>query len=219
MSAGATRHLVMATSPHPRHAAPRHPAGRAAGPVARTAWGGLLVLLLGLVVVTVLAVVPTGGGGRSAGGRPAATSAPDPPTRGGPGDGVTALPTAAESDPRSVLRSWDRERSRAWATADVDALRALYAPRSRAGERDAAMLRRWRARGLRVTGLDTQVLDLRAVERGPRRLVLRVEDRVSAAVARGEGGAVLLPADTAQRRTVTLVRLGRAWRVSTVERA
>lgn len=222
MSAGTTRHLAMATSRHARHAAPRHPVGRAAGPAARTAWGGLLALLLGLVTATVLAVVLTGGDGRSAGGRPAVTSAPDRPTgvdpRADPGDDA-ALPTAAESDPRSVLRAWDRRRSRAWATADVPALRELYAPRSQAGERDQAMLRRWQARGLRVTGLDTQVLDLRVLERGPRRLVLRVEDRVSAAVARGDGGAVLLPADVAQWRTVTLLRSGRSWQVSSVEQA
>lgn len=174
------------------------------------AWGGLLVLLLGLVATTVLVVALPGGGDREAGGLPVAAT--DPP----PGDDVAGRTTAAQDDPRSVLRSWDRRRSRAWATADPAALADLYTPRSVAGARDLAMLERWRDRGLRVTGLDTQVLDLQALEREPRRLVLRVEDRVSSAVARGVGGAVLLPADDTQTRTVTLVRTDRVWRVAAV---
>lgn len=132
-------------------------------------------------------------------------------------DATVSLPVQRSAvvvdGPREVLRAWDAARADAWLRGDVDALAALYAPRSRAGAHDVAMLRRWNARGRRVTRLTTQVLRLRVVHEGPRRLVLVVTDRA----ARAESGRTLLPVDLPTTRRIELVRGGAAgWLVGGV---
>ena len=77
-----------------------------------------------------------------------------------------------------MLATWDVQRSAAWADGDVRRLESLYTEGSVAGERDAAMLRRWVDRGRVVTGLRMQVLSLREVSRTADRWVLAVADRV-----------------------------------------
>lgn len=123
-------------------------------------------------------------------------------------------PTAPPAEPtaREVLATWDAERSAAWAAGDVRRLRALYTPASVAGERDAAMLRRWVDRGRAVTGLRMQVLSLREVSRSADRLVLVVVDRVVGA----ESDGVVLPRDEPTARTIVLRRVDGVWLVSAV---
>lgn len=125
---------------------------------------------------------------------------------------VVADPAA----PLEVLRRWDRRRADAWAAADVNALRALYTQRSRAGERDAAMLQRWISRGLTVRGMQTQMLSVTVSVEQAERMVLVVTDRLSAGVAVGRGQRVRLPSDRPSTRRVTLRRQGGAWRVEAV---
>ncbi|WP_158648008.1 hypothetical protein [Nocardioides houyundeii] len=115
--------------------------------------------------------------------------------------------------PLEVLAAWDAQRARAWAHGDVPGLRKLYVPGSRTGRRDARMLERYVDRGLVVTGLTTQVLELGPVRQGTDRLVLDVVDRVAAAQAVGEEIRTDLPRDRPSRRRVELRRLGERWLV------
>ncbi|WP_182526557.1 hypothetical protein [Nocardioides dongkuii] len=132
---------------------------------------------------------------------------------------ATAAATAAAA-PRTgalaVLAAWDQRRSEAWADGDAAALADLYEPGSTAGRRDLAMLRAWRERGLRVTGLRMQVLDAEVIDTADARLVLRVTDRVAAARAVGRGLDATLPADRPTTRRITLVRHAEGWRVADV---
>lgn len=124
--------------------------------------------------------------------------------------------TAPAATALSALRQWDEARARAWARADVAALRALYLPGSMVAARDASMLLRWRERGLRVERMQTQVLAVRIVAESPDRLVLVVTDRLALAVAAGRGQRVVLPADGVTTRRVTLSRVSGAWRMASV---
>ena len=124
--------------------------------------------------------------------------------------------------PGDVLHAWDERRAAAWADGDVAGLRALYTDGSVAGRRDAAMLRAWSARGLRVDGLRTQLLRVEVRVGTPGRLVLAVTDRVVGGVAGGVAGGgavpagVALPRDAPTRHVVTLRRVAGEWRVSAV---
>ena len=108
--------------------------------------------------------------------------------------------------PSSVLAAWDARRSAAWAAGDREALRGLYAAGSRTGAADVRLLGHYLRRGLTVAGLHTQVLALAVVEQSPRRLVLRVTDRVVGGRAVGGTTPVALPTDRASTRWVVLVR-------------
>jgi hypothetical protein len=114
--------------------------------------------------------------------------------------------------PADVLHAWDDRRAAAWSAGDVAGLRALYTDGSVAGRRDAAMLRAWTARGLRVSGLRMQLLDVDARARGPGRLSVCVTDRLAGGVA--VPGALALPRDAPTRHVVTLRRVAGEWRVS-----
>lgn len=133
------------------------------------------------------------------------TSVGGPPASGG-----------VESAALLALRQWDEARARAWASADIAALRSLYTRASAAGERDASMLLRWRDRGLRVEGMQTQVLAAAVVAQAPDRLVLVVTDRLAHAIASGGGERAVLPSDGASTRRVTLVRVDGRWRMASV---
>jgi hypothetical protein len=136
-----------------------------------------------------------------------------------PRAGAEARPPGEPEDLATVmraLRQWDEGRARAWARADLAALRSLYAPGSAAGARDVRMLRQWRDRGLRVEGMQTQVLGVEVVAQSPDRLVLVVTDRLARAVAAGRGHRVVLPADGATSRRMTLGLVDRVWRVTSV---
>jgi hypothetical protein len=120
---------------------------------------------------------------------------------------------------REVLREWDRRREAAWAAADEKGLAALYVPDARAGRRDVALLRRWTARGARITRLQPQVLTLRVLRDAPRRLVVRLTDRLGVVEARVNGDRVELPHDQPTTRRIELRRGPRVtstWRVASV---
>ncbi len=137
----------------------------------------------------------------------AATGAPPP----------RPVPAAAPArDPLAVLHAWDVRRAEAWARGDLQALRDLYAPGSVAGRRDAAMLRAWTERGLRVRGMRMQVLAADVRARSRHRLTIAVTDRLATAVAVGGGTRVSLPRDVASTRTIVLTRAAGEWRVASV---
>ena len=114
-----------------------------------------------------------------------------------------------------VLRAWDVRRSQAYAHADGAALADLYAVGSRTGAADRLVLRGYRDRGLRVTGMRTQVLAARVLRESGRRLVLVVTDVLVDAVAGDRGrGRWALPHDRPSTRRVVLVHEDGAWRVA-----
>jgi hypothetical protein len=122
---------------------------------------------------------------------------------------------AAPPDAVEVLHDWDERRAEAWAADDGEALRALYADGSAAGRHDVAMLRAWRARGLHVEGMRTQLIAVRVRHCASRTLVLEVVDRLAGAHA--EPGGLALPRGAAARRTVTMQRTAGEWRVVGVQ--
>lgn len=160
------------------------------------------LLLLASVLLTAGLVVP---GVLLAGG-------PAPPA---PPPALRPVATVGP-DARSVLAAWDDRRAAAWAAGDVGALRRLYVAGSAAGRHDAALLARWTARGLRVTGLELELLEVSELRTGDDRLELRVTDRVAAGRAVGRGVDRPLPSDGPTTRRVTLVRTAGAWRVAEV---
>jgi hypothetical protein len=114
-----------------------------------------------------------------------------------------------------VLREWDRQRARAYAMGNEEALAALYVAGSRTGAADRTMLRAYRERGLRVTGMHTRVLEARVLEATGARICLVVTDVLldAVAVADGREGGWALPRDGPSTRRVVLVRDG-GWRVA-----
>lgn len=133
------------------------------------------------------------------------------PDRSAGGGGVPAETTAL-----AVLHAWDDRRAAAWARGDVDLLRRLYVSGSRTGRADVAMLRAYADRGLRVTGLRTQVLAVAVRALAPARLVLRVTDRLAGGVVRGAARPLALPVDRPTSQVVVLRRVGGRWLVASV---
>lgn len=115
-----------------------------------------------------------------------------------------------------LLREWDHRRSLAWAEGDVAALADLYTDTSCTGRHDRAMLAAYAARGLRVTGLRTQVLTATLRTRAPTRVRLEVTDRVVGAHAVGRGKPIPLPRDQPSSRMVSLRRVSGVWLVEEV---
>jgi hypothetical protein len=118
-----------------------------------------------------------------------------------------------ENEAVRLLREWDDRRARAYARGDPAALAALYVAGSRSGAADAAVLRGYVDRGLRVTGMRTQVLGADVVRRVGRRLVVEVTDVLLGAVARSGERGWALPRDRPSRRRVVLVQEDGRWRV------
>ena len=110
----------------------------------------------------------------------------------------------------SVLRAWDAARSRAFARGDGAALADLYVAGSRTGAADRAVLRGYRERGLRVTGMRTQVLSATVLRETDRRIVLLVTDVLTDAVAVDGDERWALPHDRPSTRRVVLVSESRA---------
>jgi hypothetical protein len=127
-----------------------------------------------------------------------------------------AVETRRTSDALALLRAWDRRRSRAWTRADPAALTDLYTRGSRTGRHDRAMLAAYDARGLRVAGLQTQVLGASLRSWAPSRVRLEVVDRVVGAHAVGDGARMALPRDRPSTRVISLRRVSGAWRVEEV---
>ncbi len=144
---------------------------------------------------------------------PSRDTAGDPSSSGRPAGPSSPVASAARSGPAEVLAAWDERRAAAWEEGDVRDLSRLYVDGSRTGAADVRLLRDYRSRGLRVSGLTTQVLALDVVERAPSRLVLVVTDRVAGGRAVGGSSPVSLPADRASTRRVVLARAGGRWLV------
>ncbi len=138
-------------------------------------------------------------------------------------DPVPPRPHAHESPPArravEVLRSWDAERSAAWARGDTAALRDLYVAGSVAGRRDVRSLTAYAARGLVVRGIRMQLLSAQVLADRPRLVRLRVTDRLTGAVVVRGGESSPFPADRATTRTLTLRLVGGRWRMASVEGA
>ena len=117
-----------------------------------------------------------------------------------------------------VLNGWDRARSAAYEAGDSRRLGGLYTPRSPARAADLALLAGYAGQGIRVRDLRMQLLSLEVLEAAPRRLRLRVTDRVHGATAVGPQGGVRLRPDPPSTRVVVLVRAEPrgTWRVSAV---
>jgi hypothetical protein len=118
-----------------------------------------------------------------------------------------------ESDTVRLLRAWDDRRARAYARADVSALKDLYVAGSRTGAADVAVLRGYLGRHLRVTGMRTQLLGADVVAGGPRRLTVLVTDVLTGAVATSGHRRWALPRDRPSTRRVVLVRVAGEWLV------
>ena len=127
----------------------------------------------------------------------------------------TALSRPVTDGPVAALRDWDRRRAESWVAGDVAGLRALYAPGSTAGRRDATRLRLWLERDLRLRRLDTQVLRARVLRARADVTVLRVTDRVARAVVTG---GTRLPADAPSTWRIEMRRVQGEWRVAAVRR-
>lgn len=122
----------------------------------------------------------------------------------------------APESPAAILARWDARRAAAWERGDAEQLAGLYVAGSRAGAADVRLLRRYASRGLRVADLQTQVLALDVVTRGPERLHLVVTDRVVGGTAVGRGRSVRLPRDRPSTRRVVLVLVDGRWLVDRV---
>lgn len=129
---------------------------------------------------------------------------------------TTAVGAGAEPFALQVLRGWDRRRARAYARGDPQALADLYVRGSRTADADLAVLRGYRARGLRVTSMRTQVLGMRLLQRSRSRLTLLVTDVLSNAVAQGPSPDQQwgLPTDRPSQRKVLLRLVAGEWLVA-----
>lgn len=127
---------------------------------------------------------------------------------------AAAHPVARGPHALAVLRGWDRRRADAWAAGDPGVLARLYVAGSRTGRRDVSDLRRWRERGLRVTGLRQQVAALSLRRRSPGRLTVVVIDRTVDSVALGGPYRQGLPRSAWQAHRITLRRVGDTWLVA-----
>ena len=148
-------------------------------------------------------------------------AAPDPDVGSGSPGVASAGGTVRPPRAARILRDWDQRRAQAYARADLAALRRLYVAGSSAGTADVRLLRDYRRRGLRVTGLRTQLLAVDVLARGAGRLRVEVTDRVHGGVVVGRRSRVPLPRDAATTRVVSLRRSspGPAWRVAAVRPA
>lgn len=173
-------------------------------------------LLPAVAVLTAALLAVTG---VTAGWRAWVTGSPAGPAAatGRSDDGPVRSRPGPAGGPAAVLAAWDARRAEVWARGDAGALRRLYAAGSGAGEADVRLLDRYTRRGLRVVGLQTQVLDLEVLAREERRLLLAVTDRVVGGEAVGAGGRWPLPSDRPSTRHVELVRAGGAWLVARVD--
>jgi hypothetical protein len=124
--------------------------------------------------------------------------------------------TRQTAEALALLHAWDRRRTHAWSQADPAALADLYTRGSLTGRHDRAMLAAYRARGLRVTGLRTQVLSARLRTWAPHRVTLEVVDRVVSGHAVGGGVRIPLPRDRSSSRVISLRRVAGAWCVAEV---
>lgn len=117
-----------------------------------------------------------------------------------------------------VLHDWDRRRAGAWASSDEQAMRSLYLAGSSAARKDVRLLRSYRARGLVVRRIVTQVFGVRLLHRQPGRLTMRVLDRVAGGLVDDGDRELALPSSRPAVRRIEFRRIGGTWKVATVRR-
>jgi len=144
---------------------------------------------------------------------PATQPAAQPDAAPAPKTSVAATRTGLV-DALEVLHDWDTRRARAWAESDPDALRALYAPGSAAGRADVRLMRAYRARGLVVRRLVTQVFAVRLLRSDGSSLRLRVFDRVAGGEVLEHGDVAPLRSSRPVTRSISFRREAGIWRVS-----
>jgi hypothetical protein len=116
-----------------------------------------------------------------------------------------------------VLDEISARRERAWRRGDPSLLRDVYAPGSPELAADQAMLRAYRGRGLRVSGLRMRFFVVEVELQRPGSAVLLVVDSLGRSVAHGRaGGASGLPADLPTRHRVELREVGGQWRIARI---
>lgn len=176
-----------------------------------TGAAGVLLVAVSTVATDPARVQPTGRAG---------AASPVPAVPAVPVDDAGPRGTGSTTSvAREVLREWDRRREAAWVEADEDALAALYLPDAVAGRRDVENLRRWSARGARVTRLEQQVLGLTVLRDSGRALAVRVTDRLGVLESEVAGVAIALPRDGPSTRRIVLRRGSRVtspWKVASV---
>ena len=119
-----------------------------------------------------------------------------------------------------VLRRLDDRRARAWRTGRPGLLRLVYVAGSSSLRRDAAMLRAYAERGLRVRGVRMHYLAVTAADRRGAEIRLTTVDRLGPAVVRIPGGtARSLPRDRPTRHEVALRRVPDGWRIAWIRAA
>lgn len=145
---------------------------------------------------------------------------PTVPGSAGPGSAYASSGAGSPATTRGaveVVRTWDRERARAFADGDVAALRELYVTGSTAGASDVALLEAYLRRGVRVEGMQMQLLAVEVLREEGSVLRVRVTDRLTGAEAVGRGARTELPRDRASTRVVELRRSRDGeWQVATV---
>jgi hypothetical protein len=118
-----------------------------------------------------------------------------------------------------VLHEWDAARERALTTGDRQAVRSLYVPGSGLAAQDLELLRRYERRGVRLTDVEQQTLEVDVRVAGKRVVQLAVTERLAHAQvdlgAARESQPERLPASAVVRRVLRFERdAGGAWRLS-----
>ena len=133
---------------------------------------------------------------------------------------ATAEHSTGPGQPRAlaVLRAWDERRAQAWAAGDTAALGGLYVDDSAAGAADVRLLQHYVRRGVVVPELRMQVLQASVLVDRPRRVVVRVIERLASREVRVGAHVVRLPLDSADVHVVDLRRVRHTWRVAAVSR-
>lgn len=121
-----------------------------------------------------------------------------------------------------ILRLWDAAREQAWASGSTPSLSRLYAPGSSAGAADKAMLKLWKAEGLRVLEMGRTITNLEIVTMAPGQLVVQFDETRHPVVVVGAGIEELvnppeMTPGAAQSRTVELRETEGTWRVVSVQ--
>jgi hypothetical protein len=116
-----------------------------------------------------------------------------------------------------VLRVLDRRRDRAFATAQPRLLGGVYLEGSPARAVDAATIRSYARRGLRIADLRVRLLSLGASTHGPGDVRLSVIDRIVRAVAVDvEHWHRPLPRDRPTAHRLILERTRNGWRIASI---
>src|SRR5690606_1480889 len=144
----------------------------------------------------------------------------EPPAEPRDTGAAPARQTAAKRpDWAVILARLDHRRAQAYAANDPDRLRSVYVPGSAVLRNDLAMLRAYRARGVRLTGVRLRLIQVALVARRGPTARLRVVDWLDRPVAHTPEGTVRLPRDRATERLIVLRNAADGWRIAAVRPA